>query len=153
MVCASARVPYALFGKDVVRQRVLMDRLAGFGYGGWATRDTAEEATRMVKLMPVIAGFSLRRRYLWSVLMGEAENEPRARFVTDPVGVREVFRLRDISPGKRRRAALLHWVRANWRQRRPPCSGTPRSRGLLRFTTLTNIRLSADRRLKRGPPL
>jgi hypothetical protein len=39
---------------------------------------------RLSGLMPVVAGFSLRRRYLWSVLIGEAEDEPRARFVTDP---------------------------------------------------------------------
>jgi hypothetical protein len=30
----AARVPYAILGKQVVRQRVLMDRLAGLGYGG-----------------------------------------------------------------------------------------------------------------------
>jgi hypothetical protein len=65
---------------------------------------------RLSRLMPVVAGFSLRRRYLWSVLIGEAEDEPRGRFVTDPLGVREVFRLRDVPPGKQRRAALLHWV-------------------------------------------
>jgi hypothetical protein len=29
-----------------------------------------------------------------------------------------MFRLRDVPPGKQRRAALLHWVRAHWRQRR-----------------------------------
>jgi hypothetical protein len=110
----SARVPYALLGKQVVRQRLLMDRLAGLGYGGWATRDNEDEAQRLVRLLPVVAGFSLRR------LIGEAEDEPRARFVTDPFGVREVFRLRDVPPGKQRRAALLHWVRAHWRQRRQP---------------------------------
>jgi hypothetical protein len=114
----SARVPYAILGKQVVRQRLLMDRLAGLGYGGWATRDNEDEAQRLVHLLPVVAGFSLRRRYLWSVLIGEAEDEPRARFVTDPLGVREVFRLRDVPPGKQRRAALLHWVRAHWRRRR-----------------------------------
>lgn len=62
-------------------------------------------------------GASLRQHYHWSVLLGEGDG-PRARFLTDPVGVREAFRLRDIPPGKRRRAALRHWVRCHWRQKR-----------------------------------
>lgn len=62
-------------------------------------------------------GIELRREYLWSVLLGE-EGLPRARFVTDALGVREAFRLRDIPPGRERRAALKHWVRQHWRQQR-----------------------------------
>jgi hypothetical protein len=65
----------------------------------------------------IAQGLSLRREYLWSVLLGE-EGIPRARFVTDPIGVREAFRLRDIPPGKQRRAALRHWVSQHWRKRR-----------------------------------
>lgn len=64
-------------------------------------------------------GIELRREYLWSVLLGE-EGVPRARFVTDPTGVREAFRLRDIPAGKARRAALRHWVRDHWRKSRDP---------------------------------
>jgi len=64
-------------------------------------------------------GVELRREYLWSVLLGE-QDVPRARFVTDPVGVRAAFRLRDIPPGKARRAALRHWVKNHWRQSRDP---------------------------------
>lgn len=59
----------------------------------------------------------LRREYLWSVVIGE-EGIPRARFSTDPIGIREAFRLRDIPPGKARRAALRHWVREHWRKNR-----------------------------------
>jgi hypothetical protein len=33
------------------------------------------------------------------VLIGGADDEPRARFVTDPPGVREVFRLRGVPLG------------------------------------------------------
>lgn len=62
-------------------------------------------------------GIELRREYLWSVLFGEA-NVPRARFATDCIGVREAFRLRDIPPGRDRRAALRHWVRQHWRKSR-----------------------------------
>lgn len=63
-------------------------------------------------------GFALRRQYMWSVLLGSDEGTPRARFMTDPVGAREAFRLRDLPPGKERRAALRHWVRSHWRKRR-----------------------------------
>jgi hypothetical protein len=61
-------------------------------------------------------GVAMRREYLWSVLLGE-RGAPRARYVTDPVGVREAFRLRDIPDGKQRRTALRHWVRDHWRRR------------------------------------
>jgi hypothetical protein len=66
-------------------------------------------------------GMSLRRYYLWSVLLGEGTG-PRARFSTEATGIREAFRLRDIPPGKRRRAALLHWVKAHWRKSRASAS-------------------------------
>lgn len=61
-------------------------------------------------------GIELRREYLWSVMLGE-QGSPRTRFVTDPLGVREAFRLRDIPPGRERRAALRHWVREHWRRK------------------------------------
>lgn len=40
------------------------------------------------------------------------------RFLTDPIGIREVFRLREVPPGKQRRQALRHWVAEHWRQTR-----------------------------------
>jgi hypothetical protein len=71
------------------------------------------------RAIAMIGGMMLRKRYLWSVLIGEGKG-PRARLFTDIVGMREIFRLRDIPPGKARRAALLHWVREHWRKRRDP---------------------------------
>lgn len=38
--------------------------------------------------------------------------------LTDPTGVKEFWKLRDIPEGKRRREALLHWVSDHWRQTR-----------------------------------
>jgi hypothetical protein len=67
--------------------------------------------------LSVAHGFMLRREYLWSVLLGEP-GIPRARFVTDVIGVRETFRLRETPSGKPRRAALRHWVREHWRKNR-----------------------------------
>ena len=67
--------------------------------------------------LSIAHGFMLRREYLWSVLLGEP-GIPRARFVTDIIGVREAFKLRDVPTGKLRRAALRHWVRDHWRKNR-----------------------------------
>lgn len=62
------------------------------------------------------AGFALTLRYEWSVWLGYGAG-PRVRFVTDPTGAREVFRLRDIPNGANRRAALRNWVNAHWRKK------------------------------------
>lgn len=62
------------------------------------------------------AGFALTLRYEWSVWIGYGTG-PRVRFVTDPTGAREVFRLRDIPNGASRRAALRNWVNAHWRKK------------------------------------
>lgn len=120
--------PYALFGKEV---RMATGSIAGMradasgavvggidpGWFGHRHGDDRESNARMQELVCLVAGLTLRRHYLWSVLLGEGGG-PRARFVTDPIGVREAFRLRDIPPGAKRRAALLHWVRAHWRKSR-----------------------------------
>lgn len=85
---------------------------------GWYGRNrTVDEQS--LHAVQSLGGFMLRRRYYWSVLIGEGHG-PRARFITDIAGMREVFRLRDIPPGRARRAALLHWVREHWRKRRLP---------------------------------
>jgi hypothetical protein len=121
----SARLPYSLVNGQAVRARTILN---GMSIGlvdsvcvdpSWYGGEKAEphEVNSATGLLRVSAGLALRRHYLWSVLLGEGDG-PRARFVTDPAGVREVFRLRDIPPGRARRAALLHWVRNHWRRRR-----------------------------------
>jgi hypothetical protein len=85
-------------------------------YGGRSKELCAQDPTREIALGH---GIELRKEYRWSVLLGE-EGIPRARFVTDPTGIREVFRLRDIPCGASRRAALRHWVRDHWRKKRDP---------------------------------
>ncbi|MBW4089931.1 MAG: hypothetical protein HIU82_02310 [Proteobacteria bacterium] len=60
---------------------------------------------------------ALTHRYEFSVWIGH-HSGPRLRFLTDPEGVREIFRLRDMLPGASRRAALRHWVRSHFRQKR-----------------------------------
>lgn len=60
--------------------------------------------------------------YDWKVVLGFHENLPKISLVTDPVGTKEIFRLRDIPNGGTRRAALRNWVREHYRQTRsdPP---------------------------------
>lgn len=72
--------------------------------------------------VPALLGFALALRYEWSVWIGYNEG-PRVRFLTDPLGVREIFRLRDIPSGRDRRAALRHWVSAHARRRHPDMNG------------------------------
>lgn len=62
-------------------------------------------------------GVALRQRYEWAVSLG-LEHSPSIRFTTDPTGIRDVFRIRDLPEGKDRREALLTWVTDHWRQDR-----------------------------------
>jgi hypothetical protein len=86
--------------------------------GRWApaapTDLYVQDAGRFLNYAP---GLALALRYEWTVWLGHNEG-PRVRMLTDPVGAREVFRLRDLPPGRQRRAALKHWVTGHWRQKR-----------------------------------
>jgi hypothetical protein len=54
----------------------------------------------------------------WSVKVRLADGCPAIGFFTDPTGVKEFFRFRELPAGKSRRDALLHWVSDHWRQDR-----------------------------------
>jgi hypothetical protein len=71
--------------------------------GEWRD-DGAESAAACVAL-----GVALAARTYWTVALGWAD-KPQVVFPTDSVGAAEVFRLRDVPNGAKRRAALLHWV-------------------------------------------
>lgn len=60
--------------------------------------------------------FQAASKYRWSVEIGYNGLPVSISFLTDPTGVKEFFKLRDIPEGKMRRAALSHWVSAHWRQ-------------------------------------
>lgn len=62
-------------------------------------------------------GLGLAVRYEWTVWVGHNDG-PRIRFFSDPHGAREIFRLRDLPPGRERRAALRNWVSAHTRRKR-----------------------------------
>jgi hypothetical protein len=60
---------------------------------------------------------ALRQRYEWAVSLG-LEESPSIRFATDPTGIKEVFKIRDLPEGRDRREALMNWVSDHWRQDR-----------------------------------
>jgi hypothetical protein len=54
----------------------------------------------------------------WKVEIRLAPNLPSVSFFTDPTGIKETFKFRDVPEGKARRDALLHWVSEHWRRTR-----------------------------------
>lgn len=69
------------------------------------------------KVIQTSLGWALAVRYEWTIWLGYTAG-PRIRFLSDPTGAREAFRLRDIPEGRVRRAALRNWVSSHWRQNR-----------------------------------
>jgi len=114
----SSIAPLAITGKTVSIAGSRNHPMSGFAMDHSQVYEvTAREANTRNEVFDVglAHGLELRREYLWSVLLGE-EGIPRARFVTDILGIREAFRLREAPAGKSRRAALRHWVREHWRR-------------------------------------
>lgn len=60
---------------------------------------------------------ALRQRYEWAVNIG-FEKSPSVRIVTDPTGMKELFRLREVADGRDRRDTLMTWVSDHWRKQR-----------------------------------
>ncbi len=54
----------------------------------------------------------------WTVTLSIPGVPPALILLTDAIGIKELFRLRDCPEGRDRRAALLHWVREHWRANR-----------------------------------
>lgn len=79
-------------------------------------------------------GIAFTRQYEWRVSLGWV-GCPTISFVTDPVGAREVFRLRDLPNGRSRRSALRHWVREHWRRARRDGAEESKVRAHLRGAT------------------
>lgn len=81
-------------------------------------------------------GLQFNRRYEWTASF--SLGGPSVCLVTDPLGAREVFKLRDVPPGKQRRAAIKHWVAQHWRKSRVDASEEIRVRQHLRGATSFN---------------
>lgn len=73
---------------------------------------------RISFLSPFMCGLAQSIRSYWQVKAQFDEVCPSLTLLTDPTGVKEFWKLRDIPEGKKRRAALLHWVDEHWRQTR-----------------------------------
>lgn len=72
----------------------------------------------VLRFAPFFCGVSQSIGNYWRVETKFEETCPSLTLLTDPTGVKEFWRLRDIPEGKRRRDALLHWVEGHWRKTR-----------------------------------
>jgi hypothetical protein len=66
----------------------------------------------------VLIGLQVKIHTMWRVYFKDLDGAMGITFPTDAIGAMEAFRLRDIPPGRTRRAALKHWVRDHYRKRR-----------------------------------
>lgn len=82
----------------------------------------------------VAQSVSWTRHWHWTARIG-IDDGIRMELFTDPVGAQELFRLRDISPGKSRRDALCHWVSEHWRKSRKDPAVETQVRAHLRGAT------------------
>lgn len=76
-------------------------------------------------------GIGFTRRYNWQAIIGSSPKAAISIF-TDPYGAQELFRLRDIPEGRKRRAAIKNWISSHWRQRRADPSESTKVRQHLR---------------------
>jgi hypothetical protein len=75
-------------------------------------KDTSLRAMQMIK---VAYSEAFTAQMCWTVDLA-LPDMPSIRFITSSGGAKEIFRLRDIPDGKKRRTAILHWVKEHWRK-------------------------------------
>jgi hypothetical protein len=92
------------------QDRVIYNETSIPGRHGSLPKDECERPAMATSL-------ALRQRYQWAVSLG-LENSPSVRFATDPTGIKDAFRIRDLPEGRDRRDALLTWVSDHWRRDR-----------------------------------
>ncbi len=80
--------------------------------------DDVYKEKRIGFLSPLLCGLAQSVRSYWQVQTKFDEVCPSLTMLTDPTGVKEFWKLRDVPAGKKRREALLHWVSEHWRQTR-----------------------------------
>lgn len=69
----------------------------------------------------IARAFALTREYDWSVHAGfNVKAVPTVCVPTDPIAARNIFKLRDVPPGKSRRDAIRHWVSGHTRVKLDP---------------------------------
>ncbi|MGA1784668.1 MAG: hypothetical protein ACO39R_04730 [Pontimonas sp.] len=80
--------------------------------------DETFKERRLDFLTPFLCGLAQSLGAYWLVKTKFDEVCPSLTLLTDPTGVKEFWKLRDVPEGKKRRSALLHWVEQHWRQTR-----------------------------------
>jgi len=73
---------------------------------------------RLSFLCPFLCGVAQSIGCYWLVKAKFDALCPSLTLLTDPTGVKEFWRLRDVPEGRVRRSALLHWVEEHWRKTR-----------------------------------
>jgi hypothetical protein len=66
----------------------------------------------------ILLSFAASEPAYWLAKIKMEDCLPGLALMTDPIGIRELLRFRNIPEGKRRRDALLHWVADHWRKDR-----------------------------------
>jgi hypothetical protein len=109
-----------------------VSRLLGYQSGKWidVERETARGRTdrtfdsehltmdqEWVRDIPLAMGCIFTDQMYWRASVALDLN-PAISFWTDPIGVRELLKTRDVPAGMKRRAALVHWVASHNRKQR-----------------------------------
>lgn len=112
-------------GGPVIRFQVMSVEYSGRGASAvrlidwrslrWDDGSAVDDEFYSVAKMAMSVQFT--REHEWRVNLGVNGGASLA-LQTDPEGVLAAFRMRDVPDGKKRREALIHWVREHWRQRR-----------------------------------
>lgn len=72
---------------------------------------------RDYKALEILVSMQFSSTYDWRASIGYSDRHS-VSFITDPIGAREIFKLRDVDPGKSRRSAIRSWISAHTRQSR-----------------------------------
>lgn len=110
--------------------KILGEHRMVFGHNGQSIRvvdgQFVEDGHKMlkegVKFFSKMAGLAIAHALFepswWTVKVAIDAQSPMVSIPTDPTGIKEAWKMRDIPPGNKRRDALLHWVEGHWRKNR-----------------------------------
>lgn len=111
------------YSNGVKVSRLFNPRIA-YGYKGakWFSLEVDSEAAAKEGMLhranELLVGLAAGIRAHWIAKVRIQEDVPSLSLLTDPTGVKELWKMRDVPAGKKRREALLNWVCDHWRQDR-----------------------------------
>ncbi len=115
ILCHSHQGKWAAADRSLYKSTGKKITITNFRKGEWYEYDNRECQIGPLPDMSAVCEWS--RRMCWSIEF-RVPGAPAVRAITDPLGVRELLRMRDVPDGKSRRDALRHWVKEHWRQNR-----------------------------------